>query len=52
MNLGLAVLAESASELTELLRDGVITDQARTQFKRVGEDYENTIQCIRELTDQ
>ena len=52
MNLGLTALAESASELTELLRGGVITDQAFKSFKKMGQNYDNTIQCIRELISQ
>lgn len=47
-NLGIAKLQSSASELTEALRGGV-KDSAASLFKQVKNDYEQTINAIKEL---
>lgn len=49
MNLGLTALGEAASELTEELRSGDITEAARVRFQAVREAYETALQCIQSL---
>ena len=50
-NLSITKLGESASELTEVLRDNrVINDSLLPLLERVKRDYELTIDCIKKLS--
>ena len=49
LNLGLTALYRSAGDLCEELRGGAFTDAVPGLLRRVGEDYQKTINGIREL---
>ena len=53
MNLSITRFAQSASTLTETLRDNrVIDDSLNPLLDKVKEDYELTISCIKQLVGQ
>ncbi|WP_308753710.1 Hpt domain-containing protein [uncultured Anaerotruncus sp.] len=49
LNLGLTALYRSAGALSEELRGGAFTDSVPGLLRQVGEDYQKTINAIREL---
>lgn len=51
MNLGLTGLAETASALTEELRQGMITPEADSLFTELEERYRDTVRCIGMLSE-
>lgn len=52
LNLGLSELAQSSSELTELLRAGAPTEDPGPLYQRVREDYERTVGAIGTLAEE
>lgn len=48
-NLGLTGLQRAASELTDALRGGTVTPEAQPLLEAVRREYDNTVQCIRQL---
>ena len=51
-NLSITKLGESSSALTEALRGLVITDAVQPLLQQVKEDYQLTINCIKQLSNQ
>lgn len=49
LNLSLTTLAESSSNLTEALRDGVWSEEAMPLYEKVKADYDDTIRTIQTL---